>query len=189
MQIKIEVSARHLHLTAKHFEKLFGKGKKLTKLKSLSQGEQFSAKETLAVKSGKNIIPHVRIVGPFREQTQIEISQTDAWAILKTDIPLCCSGKIEKSAGCVLIGPKGKIKLKKGLITVKRHIHFSVSTARKLNLKNGDLVKAQVLGERGLIFENIVVRIKDQWKNILHLDTDEGNSAGIRKRGRGQLIV
>ena len=187
-EIPIEVSARHIHLSQKDLEILFGKGYQLTKLRKLSQADDFAAKETLDVKIGSKVIEKLRIVGPVRKETQIEISLTDAFkAGIKPVLRL--SGSIKDTPGAILIKGKKKIKIKKGVIIAKRHLHCSPQQAKKLKLKNGMSVSVKVNGKRALIFHNVKVRVGEDYKLAVHFDTDEGNAAGIIKKGEGKIIL
>lgn len=187
-KIPIEISARHIHLCQKDLEKLFGKGYQLKKLRNLSQPGSFAAKETLTLKNSKRKIEKVRIVGPKRKKTQVELSLTDA-IFLRMEVPIRKSGNLRGTPGVLLIGPKGKIKLKEGVICPWRHIHLSKKEAERLGLKEEDLVQIQVKRKRGLIFNNVMVRVSERFKTCLHLDTDEGNTCGIVKEGQGTMII
>jgi len=191
IKIPIEISARHIHLSQKDLEALFGGvppgSYELKKLRQLTQPCDFAASETLDIKIGESKLTNVRIVGPVREQTQIEISMTDA-INLGIKPPIRISGNIKGSSGAVLIGPKGQIELKQGVIIAARHIHCGKDEAEELGLKNGDVISIRVEGERGVVFNNVKVRVRDDYKLCLHLDTDEGNAAGISKVGEGYLI-
>ena len=182
-RIKIEVSARHLHISKEDLEKLFGKGYELKPLKSLSQTGEFASTETLSIKTKGGQIDGLRIIGPVRAKTQVELAITDARK-LKFDPPIRLSGDLKGSAGAILVGPKGKVILKEGIIIAKRHIHCDPATAKKLGLKENKLLKVKVRGERQAILENIPVRIKDNFVFRLHLDTDEANAVlGNNKSG------
>jgi len=183
--IPVEISARHIHLTQKDFEKLFGK-KTPTPLRKLSQN-QIAAKETVDLIYKNKSLKNVRIVYPFRQKTQVEISLTDA-IYLNIKPVFRISGDLKNTPGIEIIGPKGKIKLKNGVIIPLRHLHISDKEAKKLKLKNKDKVKVKILGKRGLIFENVIVRVKKSYNLALHLDTDEGNACGIPKKGKGILL-
>ena len=187
-KIPIEVSARHIHLSQEDLDKLFGKGYKLKKLKKLSQLSDFAAKETLDIQAGVKKILKVRVVGPVRKETQVELSMTDA-VFLGISPPVRKSGDLKVSPGIVLIGPKRKIKIKKGVIIPWRHIHCSTKEAKVLKLKNGMMVSLKIKGARSLTFHNIRVRINKNYRLYMHLDTDEGNAAGITKEGEGKVIV
>jgi len=183
--IPIEISARHLHLTQKDFEKLFGR-RIPTPLRKLSQN-QIAAKETVELIYKDKSLKNVRVVYPFRQKTQVEISLTDA-IYLGIKPVFRTSGDLENTPGIEIVGSKGKIKLKSGVIVPLRHLHASDKEAKKLRLKNKEKVRIKILGKRGLIFENVIVRVKRSFNLTLHLDTDEGNACGISKKGKGILL-
>ncbi len=187
IKIPIEVSARHIHLSQGDLEKLFGKGYKLRKLRNLSQPSDFAAKEKLDIQNGSKKLSNVRVVGPVREKTQVEISITDA-IFLGIKPVLKHSGDLKNTPGIVLIGPKGKVRIKKGVIVPLRHIHCSPEEAERLNLKEGDFISVGFSGKREIIFKNVKVRINENFRLAMHIDTDEGNAAGINKKGIGFLI-
>lgn len=187
IKIPVEVSARHCHLSQQDLEKLFGKGYELKTIKELSQPSDFACQETVSVKSRSQILKNVRIVGPIRENSQVEVSKTDAM-FFGLDVPVRLSGDIEGTPGIKLIGPEGEVSLENGLIIAQRHIHCGTDKAEKAGLINGDVVSVKIGGERALIFNNVKVRIKDNYKLCLHIDTDEGNAAGINKIGEGVII-
>ncbi len=186
-RIPIEVSARHIHLSQKDLEALFGKNYKLKKLRQLTQPCDFAAEETVNLKVNSKILKNIRIVGPTRDKTQVEISMTDA---INLGINPCIrnSGDIKGTPGAILISPKKKIVFKEGIIIAARHIHCATNEAKELGLKNGMVVSVKIDGKRGIIFNNVLIRVKDDYKLCLHLDTDEGNAAGIDKKGKGLLL-
>ncbi|HEB01401.1 MAG TPA: phosphate propanoyltransferase [Candidatus Portnoybacteria bacterium] len=184
MKIPIEVSARHVHLSQEDLEKLFGPGAQLTKLKDLSQPGLFAAEETLTLANQELVIEKVRVVGPVRKQSQVELSVTDARR-LKINPPLRVSGDLVGSERLILKGPRGTVELKEGVILAWRHLHTSPDEAQKLGLKNGDSASIKVKEDRALIFEKIVVRVDPNFRLALHIDTDEGNAAGIEQSGEG----
>lgn len=187
-KVLIEVSARHIHLSQDHLEKLFGGGYELTKLKDLSQPSDFAAKETVEIKVGSCVFPEVRIVGPVREKTQAEFSITDIISCgVKPTIRE--SGDLENSCGAVLRGPAGEVDLKEGVIVPHRHLHASPEEAKELGVKEGDLVSLKIEGKRGLTLHNIKVRINEDYRMAVQIDTDEGNAAGINKKGEGILEI
>ena len=185
-KIPVEVSAKHIHLSQKDLEILFGVGYVLKEKNGLTQPGQFSAKETLDVKVGDRKMDNVRVVGPTRKYTQIEISLTDGIKLGITP-PVETSGSLKSSLKCVLIGPKGKVKTR-GIISALRHIHCNPKEAKRLGIKNGQMVSVKISGKRGLVFNNIKVRVDSEFKLSLHLDTDEGNAAGIIKKSSGTLL-
>lgn len=187
-KISIEISARHIHLSQEHLEKVFGQGYELRKLRELSQKGEFASKERVAVKMGGGEFPRMRVLGPVREQTQIEVSATDAHK-LGACPPVRLSGDLKGSAGAQVIGPRGKVKLREGVIIAKRHIHASPKEAKKYGLKNGQKVSVKVKGARGLTFHEVVVRVDEDFRWGLHVDVDEANGAGVGEEGVGEVII
>jgi propanediol utilization protein len=187
IKVPVEVSARHCHLSKTDLEKLFGAGYELKKIRQLSQPSDFAAEETIDIQAGDKKIEKIRVVGPVRAQTQVEIAKTDAFA-LGVNPPLRLSGDLADSIGVTLIGPKGRVDLEKGLIIALRHIHCSPAEAKKLGLKNQDAVAVKIESERPVTFYDVLVRIGDNYKLSLQLDTDEGNAAGLNKTGEGIIL-
>ncbi|MFH0955791.1 MAG: phosphate propanoyltransferase [Candidatus Falkowbacteria bacterium] len=189
MKVPIEISARHVHLSKPDLEKLFGSSFKLSKLKDLSQTGQFAAKETVKLVGPLGQIEKVRILGPCREETQVEISETEA-RILGLNPPVRDSGNLAGTPGIKIIGPAGQIDLPQGVILALRHIHIDSATAENLGVKNGERVKVDTTGARDLLFENVLVRVSPDFKLAMHIDTDEANAAGIDKDNHeGEVIV
>ncbi len=188
IKVPIEVSARHIHLSKRDLEKLFGKGYKLTRLKGLSQLGDFAAKETVDIEAGSRKISNIRIIGPARKETQAELSKTDA-ILLGMALPVRNSGDIKKSPGAVIAGPKNKLALKCGIINTWRHIHCGFKEAKKFGFKNNMPVSVKTFGNLAVTFHNVKIRIKKNYKFCLHLDTDEGNAAGITRTGEGEIII
>jgi len=188
-EVKVEVSARHIHITQYDLEVLFGEDYELKIEKELSQPGQFAAEEKVTVVGEKGQIENVRIVGPTRPNTQVELSMTDCY---KTGVnaPIRLSGKIIGSGSAKLVGPKGEVELKDGVIVAKRHLHINSIEAMKRGVKNAQNVKMQIEGPRALVFDNVEVRVQEEIENIVaHLDTDEANAAGIKGEVIGILIV
>lgn len=191
IEIKIEVSARHIHLSKKHLEKLFGAGYKLRVARKLSQKGEFAAEEVLTLKNGAWEIGGVRVLGPVRDVTQVELAMTDARR-LGIEPPMRVSGDIKGSAGITLVGPAGKVVLRQGVILAARHIHANLAQARQYGVRDGQKVSVRVRGERGLIFENVIVRVAPNYDWRFQVDTDEGNAAGAAAgqgsaRGQGAM--
>lgn len=186
-KIPVEISARHAHLSQNDLWALFGGDYQLRKLKQLTQPCDFAAEEKIDILGPNGQTLSLRIVGPVRPETQVEISLTDAF-YLGLILPIKESGHLEGSPGTTLIGPKGQIKIAKGAIAAKRHIHCNPKEAEELMIKSGDLVSIKIGGERSLILNNILVRVRDDYRLCLHLDTDEGNAAGVNKSGNGEII-
>lgn len=188
LKVPIEVSARHIHLSKSDLEKLFGKGYKLEKLKDLTQPGDFAAKETVDIEVNSKKILNVRIIGPVRKETQVELSKTDA-ILLGIAAPARDSGDLKNSSGAVIIGPKNKLELKKGVINTWRHIHCSPAEAKKFGLKNNGLVSVKTSGNLAVTFHNVRIKVGKNYKFCMHLDTDEGNAAGIVRSGEGEIII
>lgn len=183
----IGVSNRHIHLSKSDLESLFGKGYELTKLKSLKQPGQFAAKETVTIVGPKGEIEKVRILGPVRNQTQVEISKTDSYT-LGIKAPIRESGNIKDTPGMMIKGPKQAITLHEGVIIAKRHIHMPPSFAEKHGFHDKELVKVQFEGERGLVFGDVVIRVSDKYVNEMHIDTDEANAGNIKNGDIGIIL-
>jgi len=170
--VPIGVSARHVHLTQEHVEALFGPGYQLTKKKDL-MGGQFASNETVTIVGLKlRAIEKVRVLGPVRSATQVEVSATDAIK-LGMNVPVRMSGDI------AIVGPKGAIYLKEGCIVAMRHIHMSPKDAQAAGVKNGDIVSVKADNERGTIFNHVAIRVDDSFTLEMHIDTDEANAAKI----------
>jgi putative phosphotransacetylase len=178
-QVPIGVSARHIHLSEQHIEQLFGEGYQLQILKDLSQPGQFAAAETVAVVGPKGRFDKVRILGPARSQTQLEISRTDAFTI-GLNPPVRESGHIEGTPGVTLIGPAGEVTIDHGVIVAARHIHFHTDDAAKWGIVDKQLLTVKIDGERALILEGVIARVSDQYALDMHIDTDEANAAGAK---------
>ncbi|MEH6892548.1 phosphate propanoyltransferase [Bacillus sp. JJ864] len=187
-QIPIGVSNRHIHVTKEDLEKLFGDGYELTVAKELSQPGEFAAEETVTIKIEKSEIVKVRILGSVRKFTQVEISKTDA-RHLGINAPLRSSGNIDGTPGITLIGPNGEIQIDKGVIVAERHIHMTPQDATQFQVSDGQYVSVKVKGDRGLIFNQVLIRVKDTYALDMHIDTDEANSANIKTGDVGELIL
>lgn len=186
--IPVEISARHVHLSRRMLNILFGENYELTVKKPLSQPGEFLAEERLELVGEKGRIKNIAILGPTRPHTQVEVSITDARK-LGVVPPIRESGVHEGSASCELVGPAGDYTLDDGVIVAKRHLHLSSDDAKTLNVKNGDLVSVEIKHcLRPLIFKDVLVRVKDTYATSLHLDTDEGNAAGLTADSYGVII-
>ena len=173
------VSNRHIHLNQADLETLFGAGYQLTPLKDLSQPGQYACKETLTlVGPAMRPIEGVRVLGPLRKQSQVEISLTDSY-VLKVKPPVRESGKIAGSAGVTIIGPKGVVQLKEGCIIANRHIHMSPEDGARFGVQDGDTVTVDVEGTRRTRWYDVQVRVHKDFRLEMHVDTDDANAAGI----------
>lgn len=182
--VPIGISNRHIHLTQEHVEVLFGKGHQLTLLKNISQPGQFACEEKVDLVGSKGTVKGIRVLGPVREKTQVEISIGDSFS-LGVKAPIRDSGDIEGSPGVKIIGPKGEVELAKGVIIAARHIHMSLEDAKKLNLEDKDVVNVLTTGYRATMFMNVLVRVSEDYKLEMHIDIEEGNAAGLKN---GQLV-
>ncbi|MFS0575498.1 phosphate propanoyltransferase [Sporosarcina sp. 179-K 3D1 HS] len=177
--VPIGVSNRHIHLSQIDLETLFGEGYQLTKMRDLKHPGNFAANETVTLVGPKGEITGVRILGPVRSETQVEISITDSFP-LGLSIPVRDSGNIAGTPGIIVKGPKGTLDLKEGVIAARRHIHVPPEFAEKFQLKDRDIVTVEIDGERKTIFENVLIRVSDKFVLEMHLDTDEANACGIK---------
>lgn len=176
--VPVGVSARHIHLTQEHVEALFGPGYQLTKKKEL-MGGQFASNETVTIVGLKlRAIENVRILGPVRKASQVEVSATDAIK-LGMKVPVRESGDIKGSAPIAVVGPKGVIYLNEGCIVAKRHIHMSPKDAQMAQVHDGDIVRVKADNERGTIFDQVKIRVDESFTLEMHIDTDEANAAMI----------
>jgi len=187
-KIRVEVSARHCHLNEADFKKLFGSDAQLTSLKNLSQPGEFASEETIGLKTKKGEIAKIRIIGPLRKYTQIELSKTDAIG-LGLNPPTRMSGDLGKSSPVTLLGSKGSVNKKEGVIVANRHIHSNLKQAKKHGLKNGQIVRVEMAGERSLVFEKVKVKLNENYDLSMHIDTDEANACGLgREGGFGKVV-
>ena len=178
-ELVVSISARHLHLTDEHVETLFGPGHKLTVQKPLYQDGFFAAEETvMVVGPRRRMLPAVRVLGPTRKYSQVELAFTDAIS-LGIDAPVRASGDIAGSAGCVLVGPAGVVELSEGVIRAERHVHMNLTDADYYGVKNGDRMKLRITSSCAVVLEDLLVRADATSKLEVHLDTDEGNAADL----------
>lgn len=179
MKVPVGISNRHVHLSKEHLELLFGKGYQLTKLKDLKQKGQFASEETVTIVGPKDKIHHVRILGPVRNQTQVEISKTDSY-VLGVRPSIRDSGDLKNTPGITLEGPMGTVTIQEGLIIAARHIHMSVEDAERIGVQDKQQVQVNVGGERSLILSNVLCRVHESFVLEFHVDTDEANACGLQ---------
>lgn len=188
MNVVIEISARHLHLSQSDQDALFGAGYEMKKMKDISQGGQWAAEEKVRVIGPKGEI-ECRVLGPCRPQTQVELSATDARTV-GLSAPARLSGDLAGTGTCALVGPKGRVEIPEGVIVALRHLHVPPNEAEKLGLKSGDVVAVDVAGPRSALLRQVHVRVHESFQTRVHLDTDEGNAVGLEKGvGQGDLIT
>lgn len=186
--VLVGISNRHGHLTAEHTQILFGPGHKLTPLRPLLQPDQFATNETITVATAKGTIQNLRLIGPERAYSQIELAKTDCYA-LGVDPPIRQSGQLDDTPGCILMGPNGSVILSHGVIMAGRHIHVHTSEGLALGLTDRQLIKARIGGPRGGIMENLLCRVGDIHKLEIHIDTDEGNAFGLTSGDTVELLI
>ena len=186
--VPVGVSNRHIHLTREHVEILFGKGYELTKIKDLSQPGQYACKEQLTI-VGPSMRPieGVRVLGPERKASQVEISRTDSFT-LKVKPPVRESGDIKGSAPVTIIGPKGIVTLSEGCIIANRHIHMSLEEVARYNVTDGEYVDVLLCGERKSMFYDVQIRAHKDFRLEMHIDTDDANAAGVGNGAKVKLI-
>ncbi|MFA5524015.1 MAG: phosphate propanoyltransferase [Tissierellales bacterium] len=185
--LPIALSNRHAHLSKDHIEILFGEGYELKRMKDLSQPGQYACEEKIDVVGPKNSLKGVRILGPARKSSQVEISLADGF-VLGVVPPVRDSGDLEGSPGAKLVGPKGEVEVTNGVIAAARHIHMHTSDSEEFGVKDKERVKIRVNGERGLVFENVLVRVHKDYALEMHVDVDEGNAAAIKNGNMVELI-
>ena len=186
-KIPVGISARHVHVNREDLDILYGAGHQLTLRKELSQPGQFAAEETVDLVTEKGTLKKVRILGPERKKTQIEISLTDSLKLgLKP--PVRDSGDLKDSPGMTIVGPKGSIQLTEGTIAACRHIHMTPADAAAYGVKDKEIVKVRCDGPRGLIFDNVLIRVHDSFKLEMHVDTDESNAAMMNAQSAVEIL-
>lgn len=188
VKIPIEISARHVHVSREDFEKLFGAGADLTPVKELSQPGQYLAKERVSIKGPRGTLENVAILGPFRPNTQVELSITDTKK-LGLEHVIRQSGDVTGSPGCILFTPEHVLEIDQGVIVAKRHVHMTPRDAMKLNVKDNDIVFVLTNSyERSLIYADVVVRVHENFKLSMHVDTDEANAFASDEEPFGVIL-
>ena len=188
-QFIVETSARHVHVTQETLELLFGEGYQLTVKKELSKPGQFASNERITVVGPKKELANVSILGPCRKLNQVELSATDARSI-GIDAPIRESGDVAGSGACKLIGPKGEVELKEGVIVAKRHIHMTEKDAADFGVTNGEIVNVLIENGNGrkTIFGDTVIRVSNSYALAMHVDTDESNAAACARNQMGTIV-
>jgi putative phosphotransacetylase len=187
-EVVVHMSNRHIHISQEHIEILFGAEYKLKPFKDLMQPGQFAAYETVKIIGPKGEIDRVRVLGPERRETQVEISGTDQF-ILGIKVPVRESGKLEGTPGITISGPAGQVTTERGVIRALRHIHMLPAQADSMGVQNGEKVSVRLVGDRSTICEGVLIRATDTSALEMHIDTDEANSAGFPAESMGQILV
>lgn len=177
-RIPIGVSNRHVHVSRADLDRLYGKDYALTHKSELGQPGQFAANETVTLQGPKGTFEHVRILGPVRSQSQVEISKTDRFR-LGVKAPIALSGHLQGTPGITLIGPRGTVDLPCGVIIAKRHIHMTPAQAAARHLKDGQIVDVETFGERRGILGDVIIRVSDTAGLEMHIDVDEANACSL----------
>ncbi|HZH92509.1 MAG TPA: phosphate propanoyltransferase [Tissierellaceae bacterium] len=185
--LPIALSNRHIHISQKDLDTLFGEGYELTKMKDLSQPGQYACEEKVDVVGPKKTIKGVRILGPVRPDTQLEVSITDAFTLGVSPM-IRNSGDVADTPGVRIVGPKGEAEIDRGTIVAARHIHMHTSDGEEFGIKDGEMVSIKVPGPRGLVFDNVLVRVHPSFALEMHVDIEEGNAAGIRNGDMVEVI-
>lgn len=179
LNVLIETSARHVHLSREHMDILFGKDSNLTEKKALSQPGQYASEERVDLVGPKSTFKGVIIIGPLRKQTQIELSLSDCRA-LGVAAPIRLSGDLKGTPGCKIVGPKGELELDEGVMVALRHIHATPADAEEYGLRDKEIVCVQIgEGDRKLTYDDVMVRVSDEASYAMHIDTDECNAANL----------
>lgn len=187
LPIPVGISNRHVHLSQQDVEALFGKGYSLIPLKPLRQPGQFAAQECVTIIGQKGSLTNVRVLGPTRPVTQLEVSRADCFT-LGIKAPVRESGQLDEAGNALLMGPKGYVDLNSQVICAWRHIHMSPQDARQLNVFNGQKVSMRSNGERQLTFDEVIVRVRDDFVLEFHIDTEEANAAGLKNGAQVTLV-
>ena len=186
LQVVVGVSNRHAHLSKEDLCTLFGLNA-MTVYRKVRQPSDFAAEQTVSVSGPRGTFPKLRLMGPCRAKTQVELSRSDC-ITLGIDAPITQSGYLDDAGPIDIVGPVGKIHVEHGVMVAARHIHLGPSHAEALGVADQDLVKVGFDGQRGGVLENFIIRVKDDWVPEIHLDTDEANALGLRDGDCGKLI-
>lgn len=185
----VHASARHMHLCKADLEKLFGPGYKLTEDRPLYQAGNYAAKETVTLVGPRSrLISNLRVLGPLRDRSQVELAFTDIISLGIPDVPVRISGDIDKTPGCLIMGPKGVVELKEGVIRAAIHVHMSPSDAEYYRVKHKDVMKLRIGGDAGVTFNRVHVRVDPTVRLNVHMDTDEANGCGLHIAKEFELI-
>lgn len=185
--IPLGISNRHIHLSQNEIDKLFGKGHQLTKIKDLSQPGQYACKETVTICGPRGVIEKVRVLGPARPATQVEVMTGDCFK-LGISVPVRQSGEIIDTPGITIIGATGSVEIDRGVIVAQRHIHMSPEDAHAYKVRDGERVMIKLASERGGIFDNVVIRVSSKFRLECHLDVEEANAMGLNSKSKVYII-
>lgn len=184
--VPVGLSNRHAHLSQADIDVLFGEGYQLTNMKDLKQPGQFACEEKITVVGPKGSLT-MRVLGPARNQSQVEVSLTDGF-VLGVKPPVRHSGDLAGSPGGKIVGPKGEVEISEGIIAASRHIHMHTTDGERFGIKDREIVSVKVEGERGVIFNNVLARVNEAFALEFHVDIDEGNGAGLKNGVEVEII-
>ena len=185
--VPIGISNRHIHLNRADMDILFGAGSELTPVKDLQPG-QYAAAEIVTVQGPKGELKRVRVLGPLRNESQLEISISDGF-VLGVHPPVRESGKLEGTPGIKVIGPKGEVEMKRGVIAALRHIHLDLVTAERMGVHDGQIAQVEIDGSRGAVLNNVLLRVSDKFAPEMHIDVEEANALGVKNGDRAYIIL
>lgn len=186
--VPIGVSNRHVHLNRADMDALFGEGSELTRVKDLGQPGQYAAAETVTSQGSKGELKRMRVLGPLRDESQIEISIGDGY-MLGVRAPIRESGQLEGTPGVKVVGPNGEVEIKRGVIVALRHIHLDPVTAERMGVHDGQLVRVEVGGLRGAILNNVLIRVSEKYAPEMHIDVEEANALGVKNGDQARIIL
>lgn len=187
--LRVDASARHMHVSRADLDVLFGKGYELTIHRPLYQEGHYAAKETVTLIGPRSrVISNLRILGPIRSRSQVELAFTDAISLGIDDIPIRISGEIDGTAGAYVMGPAGMVELKEGVIRAAIHVHMNPDEAAYYGVKNGEVMKLRVGGDAGVTFNRVHVRVDPKVRLNVHMDTDEANACGLHLAREIELV-
>ncbi len=185
--VPIGISNRHIHLNRADMDILFGAGSELTPVKDLQPG-QYAAAEIVTVQGPKGELKRVRVLGPLRNESQLEISISDGF-VLGVHPPVRESGKLEGTPGIKVIGPKGEVEMKRGVIAALRHIHLDLVTAERMGVHDGQIAQVEIDGSRGAVLNNVLLRVSEKFAPEMHIDVEEANALGVKNGDRAYIIL
>ena len=186
--VTVGVSNRHIHLSRADMDVLFGSSSELTRMKDLGQPGQYAAKETVTLRGTKGELGRVRVLGPLRSETQVEISVADGYQLGVT-APIRDSGQLDNTPGIEIIGPKGSVKKERGVIIAKRHIHMTPEDAERYGLQDKQLIDVMIEGARGAMLNQVLIRVSKQFALEMHIDVEEANALGIRSGDAAYMML
>lgn len=187
-EVPISVSGRHLHLSRTDMDILFGTGSQLTVFKPISQPGQFASNEKVTIVGPRGQIDNLRILGPFRKETQIELAASDARRI-GMKLPVRASGDIEGTPGVTIIGPRGQVTIQKGCMIAERHIHMTPQQAKDRGVQDGQMIRVQIDSEKGGIMDQVYVHVREDFAYDMHVDSDDANAFMIGPDAAGRMLI